>query len=417
MDQIYIKGCKTLEGEVEVSGSKNSTLPLLFSTLLAEGSHVFHNASNVKDVDTGLQLLKNFGCETYWKESSLVVTVPEKIKNFTAHYDLMRTMRAGVLCLGVLLSRYGKAQVSLPGGCAIGARPVNWHIENLKKLGAVIEIQKGYIYGSSPHPLKGAQIVLEKPSVGATQNLLMAGVLAQGWTEIKNAACEPEVVDLINYLKKMGAVIEGGGTNTLKIQGVSSLKPSEYTVIPDRIETATLLIAGAITGGEVRVCKCSPSHLTQVIEKLEQSGFHLQQGKDWIHLKSPGKFSAVNISTSFYPGFPTDLQAQFMALMTQAEGKSIIEECIFENRFMHVPELLRLNARITIHENKACVYPCKLKSAVVMATDLRASSCLILAGLAAEGETYVRRVYHLDRGYDKLEKKLASLGADIQRIR
>lgn len=417
MDQIYIKGCKTLEGEVEISGSKNSTLPLLFSTLLAEGSHTFHNASKVKDVDTGLQLLKSFGCEAYWKGAELTVIVPKKIKSFIAHYDLMRTMRAGVLCLGVLLSRYGKAQVSLPGGCAIGARPVNWHIENLKKMGAEIEIQKGYIYGSSSRPLKGTQIVLEKPSVGATQNLLMAGVLAEGWTEIKNSACEPEVIDLINYLKKMGAVIEVCGTNTLKIQGVSSLKPSEYTIIPDRIETATFLIAGAITGGEVRVCKCNPSHLTQVIEKLKQSGFHLQQGKDWIHLRSSGKFYAVNISTSFYPGFPTDLQAQFMALMTQAEGESVIEECIFENRFMHIPELTRLNAHITTHGNKAHIYPSKLKGAVVMATDLRASSCLILAGLAAEGETYVRRVYHLDRGYDKLEKKLSSLGADIQRIR
>ena len=416
MDRIYIKGQKKISGEVDISGSKNATLPLLFSTLLASGSHVFHNASKVKDVDTGIKLLKSFGCKVDWKGTSLTIIVPEKIKSFTAHYDLMRTMRAGVLCLGVLLSRYGKAQVSLPGGCAIGTRPVNWHIKNLKKMGASIKIQKGYIYGKSLLPLKSAQIKLEKPSVGATQNLLMASVLAEGLTEIKNAAREPEVIDLICYLKKMGAIIEGGGTNIITIQGVPSLQPSEHTIIPDRIETATLLMAGAITRGEVRVCKCVPLHLTQVIEKLEQSGFHIQQGEDWIHLTSPKKFSAVNISTSFYPGFPTDLQAQFMALMTQAEGESIIEECIFENRFMHISELMRLNAHITTHGNKAHIYPSSLKGAVVMATDLRASACLILAGLAAEGETYVRRVYHLDRGYDKLERKLSLLGADIKRI-
>lgn len=416
MDRIYIKGRKKLSGKVEISGSKNSTLPLLFSTLLASGSHVFHNASQVKDVDTGIKLLQSFGCKVHWNGTSLAVIVPEKIENFTAHYDLMRTMRAGVLCLGVLLSRYGKAQVSLPGGCAIGTRPINWHVENLKKMGANIEIQKGYIYGKSTLPLKAAQIKLEKPSVGATQNLLMASVLAEGLTEIKNSAREPEVVDLIHYLKKMGAVIEGGGTNTITVQGVSSLKPSEHTIIPDRIETATLLMAGAITLGELGVFKCAPSHLTQVIGKLKQSGFDIQQGKNWIHLKSPKKFSAINISTSFYPGFPTDLQAQFMALMTQAEGESVIEECIFENRFMHVPELMRLNAHITTYGNKAHIHPSPLKGAVVMATDLRASACLILAGLAAEGETYVRRVYHLDRGYDKLESKLALLGADIKRI-
>ncbi len=416
MDQIYIKGGKALAGKAVVSGSKNSTLPLLFSTLLAEGSHTFHNASRVKDVDTGIQLLRNFGCEAVWKGSTLTIDVPKKIKSFTAHYELMRTMRAGILCLGVLLSRYGKAQVSLPGGCSIGTRPVNWHIENLEKMGAVIEIKNGYIYGESPQTLKSAQIVLQKPSVGATQNLLMASVFAKGWTEIQHAAREPEIVDLACYLKKMGAVIEGEGTNTIKILGVSSLKPSEHTIIPDRIEAATLLMAGAITRGEVSVYKCRPLHLVHVIEKLEQSGFHIQKGENWIDLKSPKKFSAVDISTSFYPGFPTDLQAQFMALMTQAEGESIIEECIFENRFMHIPELMRLNADITICGNKAKVCPGLLRGAVVMATDLRASSCLILAGLAAEGETYVRRIYHLDRGYDKLEEKLSSLGADIKRI-
>jgi len=418
MDQIHIRnnGQQVIRGQVDISGSKNSTLPLLFSTLLASGSHIFHNVSKVKDVDTGIQLLQGFGCEAYWKGTSLTVVVPEKIKNFTAHYDLMRTMRAGVLCLGALLSRWGQAQVSLPGGCAIGTRPINWHIKNLKKMGATIEIQKGYIYGKSSLPLKSAQIELDKPSVGATQNLLMASILAEGLTEIRNAACEPEVVDLICYLKKMGAVIAGSGTSIITVQGVPSLKPSEHTIIPDRIETATLLMAGAITHGEIRVNKCFPSHLTQVIEKLEQSGFYIQQGEDWIHLKSPGKFSPVNVSTSFYPGFPTDLQAQFMVLMTQAEGESVIKECIFENRFMHVPELIRLNAHITIQGNTAHIYPSPLKGAVVMATDLRASACLILAGLAAKGETYVRRVYHLDRGYDKLERKLALLGADIKRI-
>ena len=417
MDQILIKGGKTLKGEVEASGSKNSILPLLFSTLLAEGVHIFHRVPHLQDVKTACLLLKNLGLRSERKESTLKVFSPKKLSFFKADYDLMRTMRAGILCLGPLLARSGKAQVSLPGGCAIGSRPVNWHIESLKKMGAKIHIQSGYIHGQSSKSLFAAEIHLEKPSVGATQNIMMAATLAQGKTLILGSAKEPEIKDLAEYLNKMGAKIQNAGTSVIQIEGVSVLKPSEHTVISDRIEAATLLLAGAITKGQVQINRCLPKHLIKVLSKLKEIGFRINQGPDWIHLSSPKSFKPLSLSTSFYPGFPTDLQAQFMALMTQAQGQSVIEEHIFENRFMHVPELIRLNAQISIQKNKAFIQgPCRLKGATLTATDLRASSCLILAGLVAKGETSIRRVYHLDRGYEKLEKKLADLGADIQRV-
>ena len=416
MDKIRIRGGKKLEGVLSAGGSKNSCLPLFFSTLLAPGSHTFHNVPKVKDIETAGKLLTQLGCQVDFSDNSVQIIVPEQLQSTKADYELMRTMRAGVLCLGPLLARAGQAEVSLPGGCAIGSRPVNWHIENLRKMGSHISIQSGYIHGKNSMPLKGSDIIFEKPSVGGTQNLMMAGVLAQGQTRIYHAAQEPEVVDLAQYLKKMGAHISGEGTSMIQIKGVSHLTSGQHRVISDRIETATLLIAGGITKGNVRVTECHPQHLEEILLKLKESGFKIQTGKDWVELSSPSSFSAVSLSTAPYPGFPTDMQAQFMALMTQAEGVSFIEECVFENRFMHIPELNRLKAHIVIHKQKAQIYGSrKLEGAIVTATDLRASAGLVLAGLAAQGESQILRMYHLDRGYEKLEEKLSLLGADIER--
>ena len=420
MDLIEIYGGRVLKGRVQAGGAKNSALPILFSTLLAPGKHTFFNIPKVKDIETACCLLKNFGCQiSQRKNNSLIVKVPEKLKNFKAHYDLMRTMRAGVLCLGPLLTRFGKAEVSLPGGCAIGSRPVNWHIEGFKLMGAVLEIQKGYIYGKNNLPLKGGRISFKQPTVGGTQNLMMAAVLSQGCSVIENAAKEPEVEDLALYLSKMGADIQGAGSSVIKIKGVRFLTPPEkHKVIADRVEAATLLTAAAVTQGEVLVENCIPSHLTAVILKFKACGFKISSGENWLQLSSPSSFKPLKISTGPYPEFPTDVQAQFMALMSQAQGESLIEECIFENRFMHIPELERLGAKIIRSRRKAKVFgPSPLKGAYVTATDLRASSCLVLAGLSAKGRTVIRRVYHLDRGYENLEKKLSSLGADIKRIK
>jgi len=417
MDKIVIQGGKTLKGEVKASGSKNSCLPLFFSTLLAEGVHTFSNVPRVKDIQIASQILTEMGCDIQFFQNTVTLSVPQKLKSTKTSYELMKQMRAGILCLGPLLSRYGEAEVSLPGGCSIGNRPVDLHIDGFKKMGVQIETKSGYIFGKSQLPLKACEIHLPLPSVGATQNLMMAGVLSQGETQIHGAAREPEIVDLAHYLIKMGASIQGAGTSTLFVKGVKKLTPSSHQVISDRIEVATLLIAAAMTRGHVRVQNCFPQHLAEVILKLKESGFHIQTGQNWIELKSPFQFSSVSFSTAPYPGFPTDVQAQFMALMTQADGVSEVEENIFENRFMHVPELLRLNAHITLDKKKARIYGArKLHGTTVMATDLRASSCLILAGLVAQGETQVQRVYHLDRGYEKLEKKLSLLGAHIQRL-
>ena len=417
MSYLLIKGGPSLKGQVDASGSKNATLPLMFSSLLAEGTHTFENVPHVKDVLTSIEILKQFGCEVVFENSILKITTPNQLKSFKTSYELMKTMRAGILSLGPLLTKQSQAQISLPGGCAIGLRPVNFHVEGLKKLGALIEVEKGYIHGKVSGKLKGQNISLEKPSVGATQNLMMAATLAEGETRIKNAAREPEVLDLANYLIKMGAQIKGAGTDQILIQGVMKLQPTSHTVISDRIEVATLLIAAAITKGSVRVNRCHPSYLTSFIESIKLSGFHIQTGESWIELKSPSSFSAISISTDFYPGFPTDLQAQLMSLMTQAKGESFIEEHIFENRFMHVPELVRLNANIKTEGSSAFIKgPSILKGASVTATDLRASSCLVLAGLVAKGETHIHQVHHLDRGYEKLEEKLSKLGAQIRRV-
>ena len=416
MDKMVICGQQKLSGQVAVSGCKNAILPILFSTLLAEGKHCFKNVPYLRDIDSSFLLLKELGAVIERKSDQVSVEI-SKIKSVKASYELVSKMRAGVLCLGPLLARCQRAIVSLPGGCAIGTRPVDQHLEALKLMGAKFQIKNGYIHGEC-EGLTAAHIIFDGVTVGGTENILMAAVRAKGETIIENAAKEPEVTALVHYLNDLGAKISGVGTSVLKIQGVKALKPisKEYLVIPDRIEAGTLLIAGAITGGEVKVTHCIPSHLKTLTDKLKEAGFHLEEGEDWVRVLPCTSFQAVDISTAPYPGFPTDLQAQFMALMTQAEGVSVITENIFENRFMHVQELKRLGANITPKTKVAIVRgPTKLRGAKLIATDLRASASLILAALAAENTTMVHRVYHLDRGYEKLEQKLSSLGGNIVR--
>jgi UDP-N-acetylglucosamine 1-carboxyvinyltransferase len=417
MDMIEVTGGKTLQGTVATSGAKNSALPILFSTLLCDGEHTFLNVPRLKDIFSTEELLKSLNCDVNFSENTFKVTVKEP-KEYCAHYDYVRKMRASILCLGPLLAKYHEASVSLPGGCAIGSRPINIHLDGLKEMGAKIEVKGGYVYAKAPGGLNGARILFEVATVGGTENLMMAATLANGETVIENAAKEPEIIDLANYLVKMGAQIQGAGTSIIKIQGVKKLKPAIHEVIPDRIEAGTLLIAGAITGGHVKVTHCKPSHLEALISKLQESGFTIKANENELEVLPCDKWQGVDITTTPHPGFPTDLQAQFMALMTVAENTSVITESVFENRFMHVQELVRLNADITPKTRVAVVRGQKnLVAAPVMATDLRASACLILAGLVAEGTTQVKRIYHLDRGYENLEIKLASLGADIARVK
>ncbi len=415
MDAMIIRGEKRLQGEVSASGAKNSALPLIFSTLLAEGEHVFHNMPKLKDIEFTCQLLNLFGCETRHEDSTLRIKV-KKLQSLEAHYDVVRKMRASILCLGPLVAKYGEAHVSLPGGCAIGTRPIDLHLEGMRTLGAEITQESGYILAKAKK-LVGAEVLFETATVGGTENIMMAATLAEGTTRIENAAKEPEIVDLANYLIKMGAQIKGAGTSIITIQGVNNLKPAEHDVIPDRIEAGTLLIAGAITRGEVTVKNCRPDHLNALIEKMKESGFEISQEKTSMTVHKNKESCGVDVTTAPHPGFPTDLQAQFMALMTQAEGTSVISETVFENRFMHVQELVRLGANITPKSRVAVVRgaPGQLQGAPVMATDLRASASLVLAGLIARGETKVNRIYHLDRGYERLEDKLMHLGADIKR--
>ncbi len=416
MQKMVVNGGVKLEGEVVTGGAKNAALPILFSTLLADGEHVFHNVPDLMDIKSTRDLLESFGCETSFTDNTLKVVV-RPLKTFVADYDLVRKMRASIVCLGPLLARHKQAKVSLPGGCAIGSRPINFHLNAMEQLGATCEVTSGYVVAKT-EGLKGTQIIFDMPSVGATQNVLMAAVLAEGTTIIENAAKEPEIVDLANYLVKMGAKVKGAGTSIITVVGVESLSAAEHRIIPDRIEAGTLLIAGAITRGSVTVKKCNPKDLEALISKMRDCGFSIETGDDFISVNQTKTWRAVDITTAPHPGFPTDLQAQFMALMLEAEGSSIISETIFENRFMHVQELLRLNADIS-KKAKVCVVRGKqgqLTGAPVMATDLRASACLILAGLVAKGETNVNRIYHLDRGYEKLENKLTKLGASIKRI-
>ena len=417
MDKIVVRGGLKLQGTVSTSGAKNAALPILFSSLLAEGEHVFENVPRLKDIESTCELLSLLGCKIERNGDQLKIRV-STLENFEAHYDVVRKMRASILVLGPILTKYGQAQVSLPGGCAIGTRPINLHLEALKLLGAEILVEKGYVRATCPR-LKGDTILFETATVGGTENTLMAAVLAEGTTVIENAAKEPEVVDLIEYLNKMGAKISGAGTSILTVEGVEFLKPATHRIIPDRIEAGTLLIAGALTGGEVTVKDCIPEHLDSLLSKMKESGFDFSMTKDSVTVKPNSSWRGVDITTTPHPGFATDLQAQFMVLMTQAMGTSVITESIFENRFMHVQELTRLNANITPKTRVAVVRGSQggLEGAPVMATDLRASASLVLAGLVAKGETHVNRIYHLDRGYERLEEKLQSLGADIQRMK
>ncbi len=417
MNRLLIEGGGRLDGEIRISGAKNATLPILAAALLAETPITIGNVPHLHDVTTTVTLLRRMGVEVTVGEHMALEVDPSTIKEMIAPYELVRTMRASILVLGPLLARFGQAEVSLPGGCAIGSRPVELHLKGLAAMGADIEVRNGYIYASAKR-LHGAHILMDLVSVTGTENLMMAAALAEGETTIENAAREPEVVDLANCLIKMGAKIEGAGTETLTIQGVESLQGCYYEVLPDRIETGTYLVAGALTGGRVRVKRTRPDMMQAVLEKLREAGAEITSADDWIELDMKGRRpQAVTIRTAPYPAFPTDMQAQFTALNTVAEGAGAVTETVFENRFMHVQELVRMGARIQLEGNTAMIHGVqRLTAAPVLATDLRASASLVLAGLVAEGETVVDRIYHIDRGYECIEEKLAQLGARIRRV-
>lgn len=417
MEKLAISGGVPLAGDVTISGAKNATLPILAGALLSSGVVRVANVPHLRDVTTMMQLLGRMGVDVAVHEPMEVEVNASTIREFSAPYDLVKTMRASILVLGPLLARYGRAEVSLPGGCAIGARPVDLHVKGLRALGAEITIEDGYISARAER-LTGAHVFFDTVSVTGTENLLMAAVLAAGQTVLENAAREPEVVDLANFLTSMGARISGAGTNRIVIDGVEELSGTSYCVLPDRIEAGTFLVAGAISGGQVRVRKVQPLHLEAVVSKLREAGALVTQGADWISIDRRNRpLRAVDISTDPYPGFPTDMQAQFMALNCVATGTGCISETIFENRFMHVPELQRMGADIGLQGHTAIVRGVSgLRAAPVMATDLRASAGLVLAGLVAAGETRVDRIYHIDRGYECIEEKLRQLGADIRRV-
>lgn len=414
MDRIVITGGIPLRGEVEISGAKNAALPILASTILSGGECVITNLPRVVDVLTMGKLLGILGAKVQHEGNRAVIDAGT-ISSTQAPYDLVKTMRASVLVLGPLLARWGEATVSMPGGCAIGSRPVNLHLAGLAKMGAEVSMEHGYIRAKAKR-LKGAQIYCDTPTVTGTENLMMAASLAEGTTVIENAAKEPEIVDLANFLVKRGARIVGAGTDVITIEGVRELHGSDHDVIPDRIETGTYLVAGAITRGAVTLNRCCPSHLDALLMKLREAGAEMKVEKDRIHLRAVSRLKGMDIRTLPHPGFPTDMQAQMVALMTAAEGTSVITETVFESRFMHVEELRRMGAEIKVEGNRAVVTgPTKLTGAPVMASDLRASAGLVLAGLAAEGATEILRVYHLDRGYERMEEKLRGLGANITR--
>ncbi|HTP13872.1 MAG TPA: UDP-N-acetylglucosamine 1-carboxyvinyltransferase [Bacteroidota bacterium] len=418
MDKFIIQGGKNLHGTVRISGAKNASLALMPATILAGGVHRLHNTPRLRDVLTMMSLMESMGLGFAFKDGTLTVD-SSTVNNFEAPYEHVKKMRASVYVLGPLVSRFGFAKVSLPGGCAWGPRPVNLHIEGLKKLGADIQLEGGYIVAKA-HKLKGARILFDISSVGATGNILMAATLAQGTTIIENAAMEPEITSLAQFLVKMGAKIDGIGTSRIEVEGVSALHPAEITTIPDRIEAGTMLVAAAIAGkpgSKIRVEQCDPRHFGAVTAKLEDAGATLTLGKDFVEIIPPDEIKPVNVTTAIYSGFPTDMQAQWISLMSLAAGTSVVTDTIYFDRFTHVPELQRLGADITLKENIATVIgrP-KLTGAKVMSTDLRASASLILAGLAAEGTTEVLRVYHIDRGYEQVEKKLQGLGANIERV-
>ena len=415
MKKMVIRGGRALKGTVRAGGSKNATLPIMAAALLSDEPSTISGIPMVRDIRTMSELFKILGAKAY-VDNNMLHLQPDTIKNFSAPYDLVKTMRASIYVLGPLLGKYGKARVSLPGGCAIGLRPIDLHLMAMKKLGAKIEIKHGYVIASAKK-LKGAKIVFPKTSLGATVNAMLAAVLAQGKTILENASKEPEITEAINFLKQMGAIIEGAGTGTITITGVKSLNGvKNYNVIPDRIEAATLIAAAVITKGTVSVENVYAGHLELFFDKLKEAGARFEIKGSCVRVKPhKGRLKGVDITTEPYPGFPTDIQAQWMALMTLAQGGAIIKEKIWENRFMHVPELARMGADIKIDGNTSVVTGVKkLSGANVMASDLRASAALIIAGLAAEGETEIRRIYHLERGYENLELKLAGLGANIR---
>jgi UDP-N-acetylglucosamine 1-carboxyvinyltransferase len=416
MQVFQIEGGTPLDGEVVISGAKNAVLPLQAAALLADGKMTIRNVPRLKDVATLASLIEGMGVSVNIDKNNNISTDTSTIKNQIAPYELVRTMRASILVLGPLVARYGYAEVSLPGGCAIGSRPVNIHLSGLEAMGVEITVDEGFIRAKADR-LKGASIVMEAVTVTGTENLLMAAVLAEGISVLENAAREPEVVDLANCLNKMGAKITGAGTNTITVEGVKKLKGIDYSVLPDRIETGTYLAAAAITGGKVKCLNAAPETLDAVVQKFKECGASIEKGKDWIELDMRGrKLKSVDIRTEPHPAFPTDMQAQFMAMNCLAEGISVIVETIFENRMMHVAELMRMGANIRLEGNTAIVAGMpSLRGAPVMATDLRASACLILAGLAAKGITIVDRIYHTDRGYEDIEGKLTALGAKIKR--
>ena len=418
MDKLIVQGEGPLQGEVWASGSKNAALPILAASLLCEGPVTVSNVPHLQDVTTTIELLGTLGVGLSINESMSVDIDNSTLNSVTAPYDLVKTMRASILVLGPLLTRYGEANVSFPGGCAIGSRPVDLHLKGLELMGAVIDIDEGYIKASCDGRLKGSRILMELVSVGATENLMMAATLALGKTTIENAAREPEIVDLANCLKSWGAEISGAGSSTITIQGVMSLHGGSYEVMPDRIETGTYLAAAAATRGKVRIRRTDPSLLEAVLKKLSESGAIISVGNDWIELDMEGKRpKAISLKTAPYPAFPTDMQAQLTVVTAVSEGSGVITETIFENRLMQVQELNRMGANIVIEGNSAIVTGVeKLKSAQVMASDLRASAALVIAGLVAEGDTVIDRIYHIDRGYECIEEKLRQLGAQIRRI-
>jgi UDP-N-acetylglucosamine 1-carboxyvinyltransferase len=417
MDKLLIEGSAPLSGDVRISGAKNAVLPILAATLLGSSTSSISNVPHLNDVTTTMSLLARMGCELTMGDNMRVEVDPTTINDYTAAYELVRTMRASILVLGPLVARYGQAEVSLPGGCAIGARPVNLHIEGLRAMGADITIDGGYIRARAGR-LQGARINFDIVTVTGTENLLMAATLARGETILENAAREPEVVDLANYLIAMGAKISGVGTSTIHIEGVDQLNGTEYSVVPDRIETGTFLVGACVTRGKIRVRDTVPGILGAVLDKLREAGADITTGQDWIELDMHGRRpQSVSITTSPYPDFPTDMQAQFCVLNAVAEGTAKITETVFENRFMHVNELQRMGADATIEGHSVTIRGVeRLRGAPVMATDLRASASLILAALVADGETTIRRVYHIDRGYERIEEKFHLLGADVRRV-
>ncbi len=417
MDRFTIQGGVPLEGTIPVSGSKNSALPAIAASLLTDETVILDRVPQVRDIRTMLELIRHTGAEVCTAQGRVTIQAGQ-LPHPEAPYDMVKTMRASSLVLGPLVARCGSARVSLPGGCAIGARPINLHVSALEQLGAELRQEHGYIEASAPNGLRGAEINFDRITVTGTEDVMMAAVLASGETVINNAAREPEVADLARLLTAMGASIEGAGSSTIRVRGVSKLHGASQAIIPDRIETGTFLIAGALTGGDLTIADCEPAHLRALIAKLQQAGAEVSEpASDTLRIRAPRKLKSVDITTEEHPGFATDLQAQFMALMTRAEGISFITETIFENRFMHALELARMGANIRIEGRQAIVAgPTQLSGAQVIASDLRASASLVLAGLAAQGETVIDRVYHIDRGYEKIEAKLAGAGARIRRI-